>query len=150
MSIHFDILDNLRDRLIYIDENTPVVIRKKSVLLQTDTTPIIILSPGKVQNTENYFEKWVQRVYQVHLSHIRPGDRDYSEEDCRRILDIEEKLREEVFQPLIEIETGLPEDQMVDCNLDEKPPFEVASGDRNNYDISGYVIRYTLYETRKS
>jgi hypothetical protein len=150
VSIHFDILDNLRDRLVFVDPSIPVIIRKKSVLLQTDTTPIIILSPGKVTNSNDYFEKVVQRVYPVHLSYIRPGDRDYSEEECSRILDIEEKLREEVFQPLTEIETGLPEDQGVDCNMDEKPPFEVASGDRNNYDISGYVIRYTLFELRKT
>lgn len=141
---HWALVYETKQRLAAIPAGPDVIIRKKPILLQGDPVPCLIVSPGKVVNTSDYFENKVERQYEVQVTYIRSGDRDYGEIDCRNVLRIESLLRDELFQPVLD------NTQSIDANLVEKPSFEVASGDRNNYDISGYIVRHILIDTRKS
>ena len=47
MSVFYQILDAVRDRLATIPSVPTIVIRKRPVLVQEDTVPIVIVSPGR-------------------------------------------------------------------------------------------------------
>lgn len=143
-SIFGDILIAVETRLTGITDCPTVYIRKKPILLPEDDIPCIIVSPGKEMITDESFELVVEYEYEVQISHIRAGDREYGRDDTLALLELRESIRNTMYQVL------LPGAQSIDVKMALNPPFEVASGKASNYDISGYIMKYKVKETRVS
>lgn len=143
-SIFSTILTSVEDRLNEVVGIPTIYIRKKPILLQEDTIPCIIISPGREIITDENFDNVVEYEYEVQISHIRAGDRDFSRASTLSFLDLRQSIRNELYQVL------LPGAQSIDVKMELNPPFEVASGNASNYDISGYIMKYKVRETRLS
>ena len=142
MSVFYQILDGVRDRLAAIANVPPIVIRKRPILLQEDTLPLIIISPGQDSIGDEAFNNTVEYNYSVEVSVIQAGNRIY-EADVATLFDLRENIRNQLFQPLLGGAVTV-----YDCQLETNPAFEVVSGQASNYDISGMVITYKSVETR--
>lgn len=144
MSVFYQILDAVRDRLATIPSVPTIVIRKRPVLVQEDTVPIVIVSPGREIIGDEAFGNIVEYLYSVEVTIIQAGNRVY-EADVATLFDLRENIRNKLFQPLL---SGAA--SVYDCQLETNPAFEVVSGQASNYDISGMVITYKSVETRIS
>lgn len=144
MSVFYQILDAVRDRLATIPSVPTIVIRKRPVLVQEDTVPIVIVSPGREIIGDEAFGNIVEYLYSVDVTIIQAGNRVY-EADVATLFDLRENIRNQLFQPLL---SGAA--SVYDCQLETNPAFEVVSGQASNYDISGMVITYKSVETRIS
>jgi hypothetical protein len=144
MSVFYQILDAVRDRLATIPSVPTIVIRKRPVLVQEDTVPIVIVSPGREVIGDEAFGNIVEYLYSVEVTIIQAGNRVY-EADVATLFDLRENIRNQLFQPLL---SGAA--SVYDCQLETNPAFEVVSGQASNYDISGMVITYKSVETRIS
>jgi hypothetical protein len=144
MSVFYQILDAVRDRLATIPSVPTIVIRKRPVLVQEDTVPIVIVSPGREIIGDEAFGNIVEYLYSVEVTIIQAGNRVY-EADVATLFDLRENIRNQLFQPLL---SGAA--SVYDCQLETNPAFEVVSGQASNYDISGMVITYKSVETRIS
>lgn len=144
MSVFYQILDAVRDRLATIPSVPTIVIRKRPVLVQEDTVPIVIVSPGREVIGDEAFGNIVEYLYSVDVTIIQAGNRVY-EADVATLFDLRENIRNQLFQPLL---SGAA--SVYDCQLETNPAFEVVSGQASNYDISGMVITYKSVETRIS
>jgi len=144
MSVFYQILDGVRDRLALIPSVPTIVIRKRPILLQEDTLPLIIISPGQDSIGDEAFNNTVVYNYSVEVSIIQAGNRVY-EADVATLFDLRENIRNQLFQPLLGGAVTV-----YDCQLETNPAFEVVSGQASNYDISGMVITYKSVETRIS
>lgn len=144
MSVFYQILDAVRDRLATIPSVPTIVIRKRPVLVQEDTVPIVIVSPGREIIGDEAFGNIVEYLYSVEVTIIQAGNRVY-EADVATLFDLRENIRNQLFQPLL---SGAA--SVYDCQLETNPAFEVVSGQASNYDISGMVITYKSVESRIS
>ena len=144
MSVFYQILDAVRDRLATIPSVPTIVIRKRPVLVQEDTVPIVIVSPGREIIGDEAFGNIVEYLYSVEVTIIQAGNRVY-EAEVATLFDLRENIRNQLFQPLL---SGAA--SVYDCQLETNPAFEVVSGQASNYDISGMVITYKSVETRIS
>lgn len=144
MSVFYQILDGVRDRLSAIPSVPTIVIRKRPILLQEDSLPLVIVSPGKENIGDEAFGNIVEYLYSVEVTIIQAGNRVY-EADVATLFDLRENIRNQLFQPLL---SGAA--SVYDCQLETNPAFEVVSGQASNYDISGMVITYKSVETRIS
>lgn len=144
MSVFYQILDAVRDRLATIPSVPTIVIRKRPVLVQEDTLPIVMVSPGREVIGDEAFGNVVEYLYSVEVTIIQAGNRVY-EADVATLFDLRENIRNQLFQPLL---SGAA--SVYDCQLETNPAFEVVSGQASNYDISGMVITYKSVETRIS
>lgn len=144
MSVFYQILDAVRDRLATIPSVPTIVIRKRAILVQEDTLPLIIVSPGREVIGDEAFGNVVEYLYSVEVTIIQAGNRVY-EADVATLFDLRENIRNQLFQPLL---SGAA--SVYDCQLETNPAFEVVSGQASNYDISGMVITYKSVEARIS
>lgn len=144
MSVFYQILDGVRDKLALIPSVPTIVIRKRPILLQEDILPLIIISPGQDSIGDEAFNNTVEYNYSVEVSIIQAGNRVY-EADVATLFDLRENIRNQLFQPLLGGAVTV-----YDCQLETNPAFEVVSGQASNYDISGMVITYKSVETRIS
>ena len=144
MSVFYQILDGVRDRLALVPSVPTIVIRKRPILLQEDALPLIIISPGQDSIGDEAFNNTVVYNYSVEVSIIQAGNRVY-EADVATLFDLRENIRNQLFQPLLGGAVTV-----YDCQLETNPAFEVVSGQASNYDISGMVITYKSVETRIS
>lgn len=144
MSVFYQILDAVRDRLATIPSVPTIVIRKRPVLVQEDTLPIVMVSPGREVIGDEAFGNVVEYLYSVEVTIIQAGNRVY-EADVATLFDLRENIRNQLFQPLL---SGAA--SVYDCQLETNPAFEVVSGQASNYDISGMVITYKSVEARIS
>lgn len=132
-----------KQRLEAIPGIPTVKIRKKPVLLQEDSIPLIIVTPGKEKVAMEAFERIVEYTYEIQITIIRAGNRIY-ESDVQNFLELRESIRNSMYQP------NLPGTDFIDANIELTPPFDIVSGDSSNYDISGLIIRYKSIEERVS
>lgn len=144
MSVFYQILDAVRDRLATIPSVPTIVIRKRAILVQEDTLPLIIVSPGREVIGDEAFGNVVEYLYSIEVTIIQAGNRVY-EADVATLFDLRENIRNQLFQPLL---SGAA--SVYDCQLETSPAFEVVSGQASNYDISGMVITYKSVEARIS
>lgn len=143
-SIFGDILIAVESRLGGITDCPTIYIRKKPILLPEDDVPCIIISPGREVITDENFDRAMEYEYEVQISHIRAGDREFGRDDTLALLELRQSIRNELYQTL------LPGAQSIDVKMELNPPFDVASGKASNYDISGYIMKYKVRETRTS
>lgn len=141
-SIFWDTLAATKTRLETITGIPTVKIRKKPMLLQEDQIPLILLTPGKETVGIEAFDKVVEYIYEIQISVIRAGNRVY-EADVESFLTLRQSIRNVLYQPNL---TGA--NTVIDAIIETNPAFDIVSGDGNNYDISGMVIRYKSIEER--
>lgn len=144
MTVFWQILDSVRDRIAAIAGVPTVVIRKRPVLTQEDTIPIIIISPGEERVGMEAFPVTVEYRYTVQISIVQPGNRVY-EADVSTLLDLRQSIRNTMYQPFLD---GSAE--VYNCFLDMSPAFDVVSGDSSNYDVTGMVLTFHSIESRVS
>ena len=120
-----------------------VKIRKKPALLQEDTIPLILVTPGGEKISMEAFDRVVEYTYDIQITIIRAGNRIY-ESDVESFLELRQSIRNVMYQP------NLPGTEFIDANIELTPPFDIVSGDANNYDISGLIIKYKSIEERVS
>lgn len=142
MTIFWQILDSVRDRISTIPGAHPVVIRKRPVLTQEDTVPIIIVSPGEERVGMEAFPVTVEYRYTVQISIIQPGNRIF-DADVSSLLDLRQSIRNIMYQPFLDGSATV-----YNCFMDMSPAFEVVSGDASNYDVTGMVLTFYSIETR--
>lgn len=142
MTIFWQILDSVRDRILTLAGVTNVVIRKRPVLTQEDSIPIIIISPGEERVGMEAFPTTVEYRYTVQISLVQPGNRIF-EADVSSLLDLRQSIRNIMYQPFLDGSTSV-----YNCFMDMSPAFDVVSGDSSNYDVTGMVLTFHSIETR--
>lgn len=143
-SVFWDILSSTKTRVETVANVPTVKIRKKPVLVQEDSLPLILITPGKERIGDEGFDSLVEYIYEVQVTLIRAGNRIY-ESDVQSFLELRQGIRQALYQP------SLPGAATVlDVNMETSPPFDIVSGDSNNYDISGIIVRYKSIEQRVS
>lgn len=142
MTIFWQILDSVRDRISTIPGIPSVVIRKRPILTQEDTVPIIIVSPGEERVGMEAFPVTVEYRYTVQISIIQPGNRIF-DADVSTLLDLRQSIRNIMYQPFLDGSATV-----YNCFMDMSPAFEVVSGDASNYDVTGMVLTFHSIETR--
>lgn len=142
MTIFWQILDSVRDRIQSLPGSHNVVIRKRPVLIQEDTVPIIIISPGEEKVGMETFPITVEYRYTVQISIVQPGNRIF-EGDVSTLLDLRQSIRNIMYQPFLDGSTSV-----YNCFMDMSPAFDVVSGDSSNYDVTGMVLTFHSIETR--
>ncbi len=143
-SVFWDTLAATKTRLEAVTGIPTVKIRKKPILLQEDSIPLILLTPGRETVQMEAFDRVVEYVYEVQVSMIRAGNRIY-ESDVEQFLTLRQAIRNALYQPFL---TGA--NTVLDSVIETTPAFDIVSGDSGNYDISGMVIRYKSIEERVS
>ena len=142
MTIFWQILDSVRDRISAIPGVPTVVIRKRPVLTQEDSVPIIIISPGEERVAMEAFPITVEYRYTVQISIIQAGNRIF-DADVSTLLDLRQSIRNIMYQPFLDGSASV-----YNCFMDMSPAFEVVSGDSSNYDVTGMVLTFHSIETR--
>jgi hypothetical protein len=143
-SVFGDILTATKTRLEAIAGIPTVKIRKKPVLVQEDTIPLVLVTPGRERIGMEAFDTVVEYIYEVQVTVIRAGNRIY-ESDVQSFLELRQSIRNTLYQPLL---AGAA--TVIDINMETSPPFDIVSGDANNYDISGIIVKYKSIEQRVS
>lgn len=143
-SVFWDILSSTKTRLEAVSGIPPVAIRKKPVLLQEDSIPLVLVTPGKEKIEMEAFDRVVEYVYEVQITIIRAGNRIY-ESDVESFLSLRQAIRNALYQPFLPGASTV-----LDVNMNTTPPFDIVSGDASNYDISGIIVMYKSIEERVS
>ncbi len=142
MTVFWQILDSVRDRISTIPGVPTVVIRKRPILTQEDSVPLIIISPGEERVGMEAFPITVEYRYTVQISIIQAGNRIF-DADVSSLLDLRQSIRNIMYQPFLDGSTTV-----YNCFMDMSPAFEVVSGDSSNYDVTGMVLTFHSIETR--
>jgi hypothetical protein len=142
MTVFWQILDSVRDRISTIPGVPTVVIRKRPVLTQEDSVPLIIISPGEERVGMEAFPITVEYRYTVQISIIQAGNRIF-DADVSTLLDLRQSIRNIMYQPFLDGSATV-----YNCFMDMSPAFEVVSGDSSNYDVTGMVLTFHSIETR--
>jgi len=142
MTVFWQILDSVRDRISTIPGVPTVVIRKRPILTQEDSVPLIIISPGEERVGMEAFPITVEYRYTVQISIIQAGNRIF-DADVSTLLDLRQSIRNIMYQPFLDGSTTV-----YNCFMDMSPAFEVVSGDSSNYDVTGMVLTFHSIETR--
>lgn len=143
-SRYFDILQAVRARAREVSGEIVPIIRKRPMLLATDTIPAIIISPGPGAESIRLetFGKLVEYRYPVTVTLVAAGDR-VTEVDVQGALELRERLRQQMFQPLLD---GLAE--VHDTEMDLDPPYSAAAGPTTVYDVTAIRLTFSSLETR--
>lgn len=142
MSVFWEILFSVQQNLITSIGTVPVRVRKRSILLESDTLPIIIVSPDRESIAMEAFNRVVGYDYTIQVTLIQAGNRIY-EQDTKDWLLLRQKIRNVLYQPTL---PGISSIVGMDMNL--QPPFEAVSGNVSNYDVSGMTVTYRNIEER--
>lgn len=142
MTVFWQILDSVRDRISTIPGVPTVVIRKRPILTQEDSVPLIIISPGEERVGMEAFPITVEYRYTVQISIIQAGNRIF-DADVSTLLDLRQSIRNIMYQPFLDGSTTV-----YNCFMDMSPAFDVVSGDSSNYDVTGMVLTFHSIETR--
>jgi hypothetical protein len=121
-----------------------VVIRKKIILLEEDTLPIIILAPAKENIRMQEFNRNVSYEYPVHVVYIQGDSRQVSA-GLNVYLATREQIRNQLYQ------VTLPGVAAVwDTNIDIDEAFQYEQYFSTNYDCAAWVPKYSSAELRTS
>lgn len=143
MSAFFDIMAAVRDRLVTaLDGAAEVKIRKRSIYLETDSLPTVIISPSSEQVNLDAFGGIVTWDYTLQVTLVQAGNRVF-EADVEAWLQLREDIRQQLYQPTLD---GLA--NIVGMTIDMQPAFESVLGNVSNYDVSGMTITYQNVEAR--
>lgn len=142
MSVFYDILYAIKTRLQTISQGPPVHVRKRAIILESDSLPVIVVSPASEIIGLDTFKKMAGIDYTVQVTLVQAGNRIY-ESDTQDWLQLRETVRRLLYQPEL---TGISD--VIAMELDMQPAFESVVGATSNYDISGMTITYRVLEER--
>jgi hypothetical protein len=142
MSAFYDILNAIKTRIAVTYANTKL--RKRAIMIETDTLPLFIVSPGTETIGLEAFNGVVCYDYTVQVTYVDAGNRIF-ETDLAAHLTIRENIKKILYQPAL---TGVSD--VIGMQLDMQPAFESVSGNVNNYDVCGMTITYRKLEARTS
>jgi hypothetical protein len=146
MSIYFDILEAVKQRVTSVSNEITPVIRKRPILLATDAIPAIIISPGPGAETvgDEMFSRTVQYLYPVTITIVMASDR-VTEVEVYGTLELRERIRHAVYQPLL---NGVA--SVLNTTIDLDPPYSTAAGPSTVYDVTAIRLTFTSTETRSA
>ena len=146
MSIYFDILEAVRQRVLGASNEITPIIRKRPMLLATDTIPAIIISPGPGAETIGLeaFGQVVEYLYPVTITLVMASDR-VTEVEVYGALELRERIRQAMYQPLL---AGVA--SVLNTTIDLDPPYSTAAGPNTVYDVTAIRLTFTSSEHRSA
>lgn len=146
MSIYFDILEAVRQRVLGASNEITPIIRKRPMLLATDTIPAIIISPGPGAETVGMeaFGQVVEYLYPVTITLVMASDR-VTEVEVYGALELRERIRQAMYQPLL---AGVA--SVLNTTIDLDPPYSTAAGPHTVYDVTAIRLTFSSTEHRSA
>lgn len=146
MSIYFDILEAVRQRVLGASNEITPIIRKRPMLLATDTIPAIIISPGPGAETIGLeaFGAVVEYLYPVTITLVMASDR-VTEVEVYGALELRERIRQAMYQPLL---AGVA--SVLNTTIDLDPPYSTAAGPNTVYDVTAIRLTFSSTEHRSA
>lgn len=146
MSIYFDILEAVRQRVLGASNEITPIIRKRPMLLATDTIPAIIISPGPGAETIGLeaFGQVVEYLYPVTITLVMASDR-VTEVEVYGALELRERIRQAMYQPLL---AGVA--SVLNTTIDLDPPYSTAAGPSTVYDVTAIRLTFSSTEHRSA
>jgi hypothetical protein len=146
MSIYFDILEAVRQRVLGASNEITPIIRKRPMLLATDTIPAIIISPGPGAETIGLeaFGQVVEYLYPVTITLVMASDR-VTEVEVYGALELRERIRQAMYQPLL---AGVA--SVLNTTIDLDPPYSTAAGPNTVYDVTAIRLTFSSTEHRSA
>jgi len=146
MSIYFDILEAVKQRVLSASNEIMPVIRKRPILLATDVIPAIIISPGPGAETIGLeaFGQVVEYLYPVTITLVMASDR-VTEVEVYGALELRERIRQAMYQPLL---AGVA--SVLNTTIDLDPPYSTAAGPNTVYDVTAIRLTFSSTEHRSA
>ena len=146
MSIYFDILEAVKQRVLGASNEITPIIRKRPMLLATDTIPAIIISPGPGAETIGLeaFGQVVEYLYPVTITLVMASDR-VTEVEVSGALELRERIRQAMYQPLL---AGVA--SVLNTTIDLDPPYSTAAGPNTVYDVTAIRLTFSSTEHRSA
>ena len=146
MSIYFDILEAVKQRVLGASNEITPIIRKRPMLLATDTIPAIIISPGPGAETIGLeaFGAVVEYLYPVTITLVMASDR-VTEVEVYGALELRERIRQAMYQPLL---AGVA--SVLNTTIDLDPPYSTAAGPNTVYDVTAIRLTFSSHEHRSA
>lgn len=146
MSIYFDILEAVKQRVLSASNEIMPVIRKRPILLATDAIPAIVISPGPGAETIGLeaFGQVVEYLYPVTITLVMASDR-VTEVEVYGALELRERIRQAMYQPLLE---GVA--SVLNTTIDLDPPYSTAAGPNTVYDVTAIRLTFSSTEHRSA
>lgn len=138
--IYSGILGSVKQALSSI--GLPVVIRKRAILLEGDSLPLLIVSPSQESINLEAFSGIACYDYGVNITLISAGNRVY-EPDVYTWLDLRENVRNQLYKVTLSGAVSV-----FDTMIILSPALEVVSGSTSNYDVAGITVTYRSLESR--
>lgn len=143
MSVINNILNSVKQRLDILQTLPTVIIRKRMVMLDGDTLPMVIVGLLEGENIPNEVFGHIGYEYTVGIALIQAGNRNFST-GIQSDLDLRELLRDTLTGVKL---TGVPE--VWDTNVVEGAPLDMPlSGNTANYQLSAVQVKYKTMEIR--
>ena len=142
MSQYLTILEAVKARVESVSGAVPVIIRRRPVMLSTDTLPVIVVAPspdGESIDMET-FNRGVTWAYPVYVVVFTQGNRELG--IALGDFDLRETIRNEIFQPLL---SGAG--TVYDIELSLSGPFNLRSQE-NTVETDAFRVIYKSSETR--
>lgn len=146
MSVYFDILEAVKQRVLGASNEITPIIRKRPMLLATDTIPAIIISPGPGAETIGLeaFGQVVEYLYPVTITLVMASDR-VTEVEVYGALELRERIRQAMYQPLL---AGVA--SVLNTTIDLDPPYSTAAGPNTVYDVTAIRLTFSSTEHRSA
>jgi len=145
-STYFNILEAVKQRVTTVSNEIVPVIRKRPILLATDTIPAIIISPGPGAETAGLeaFGQVVEYLYPVTITVVAASDR-VTEVEVYGALELRASIRQAMYQPLL---AGVA--SVVNTTIDLDPPYSTAAGPGTVYDVTAIRLTFSSIENRSA
>lgn len=144
MSLYYDILTEVKAEIesLYLTGLPAVEVRKRPHIKRTDTMPLVIVSPGFEQFTEEYTENLINTEYPVLITIVQTGDH-LLETAVAQMLDYRTQIRKHFHKavPFTNVQEVI--DSRVMMNKAFDPQLFGA-----NYDASQVIFFFKATEPR--
>lgn len=144
MSVINNILNAVKQRLDILQTLPTVVIRKRMMMLDGDTLPIVIIGLLNGESIPSEAFGYINYEYTVGIALVQAGNRNFTT-GIESDLDLRELLRDTLTGVKL---TGVPE--VWDTNVVEGAPLNMPLTGSNtaNYQLSAVQVRYKTMESR--
>ena len=144
MSQYLTILEAVQARVASAAAGVPVQIRRRPVMLSSDTLPLIVVAPspdGESIELET-FSRGVTWSYPVYVVVFSKGNRELA--IAPDDFDLREAVRNQIYQPLLSGASSV-----YDIDLTLSGPFNLRSQE-NTVETDAFQVIYKSSETRSA
>lgn len=148
MSVVYDLMVAVKTRLETIASFPTVQLRKKPVVLESDTFPLAMvcfLQPETVGKEAMPNIVWWE--YPLFVAYVKEGDREFAV-TASSVLEVRESIRDKLYQPILSGVTSAPDAQAEDIKLDPGVPIDFGGRSEANFEVVSFVATYSVRETR--